>query len=115
MFGKRAGEHAAKFAKEHAATEPDQAQIDDAMGAALSPFEREDGENPYAIQSDLQVLMQDNVGIVRNQHEMEQAMEGLAKLKARAVNVSVAGHREYNPGWHTAIGCMSSKMAMRPR
>jgi succinate dehydrogenase / fumarate reductase flavoprotein subunit len=103
VFGKRAGEYAATFANEHRAIEPDQAQIDDAMGAALATFEREGGENPYTIQSDLQVLMQDNVGIVRNQREMEQAMEGLQKLKARAAKVSVAGHREYNPGWHTAI------------
>lgn len=103
VFGKRAGEHAAKFAKEHGATEPDQAQIDDAMAASLAPFAREGGENPYNVQSDLQVLMQDNVGIVRNQHEMEQAMEGLQKLKARATRVAVEGHREYNPGWHTAL------------
>src|SRR5260370_131373 len=34
---------------------------------------------------------------------MVRALDGLEKLKARAKKVKVVGHREYNPGWHTAI------------
>ena len=34
---------------------------------------------------------------------MEQALDGIGKLKKRAAKVAVHGHREYNPGWHTAI------------
>jgi succinate dehydrogenase / fumarate reductase flavoprotein subunit len=55
------------------------------------------------VQHDLQAMMQELVGIVRLQNEMERALDGIAKLKARAVKVAVYGHLEYNPGWHTAI------------
>jgi succinate dehydrogenase / fumarate reductase flavoprotein subunit len=48
-------------------------------------------------------MMQDLVGIVRREDEMQRASEGLEKLKARARNAGVSGNREYNPGWHTAL------------
>ena len=60
-------------------------------------------EGPYQVQYDLQNMMQELVGIVRLQNEMEEALDGIAKLKARAAKVAVQGHCEYNPGWHTAI------------
>jgi succinate dehydrogenase / fumarate reductase, flavoprotein subunit len=47
--------------------------------------------------------MQDLVGIVRNEDEMQRALEGLAPLRERANRVGVGGHREYNPGWHAAL------------
>ena len=47
--------------------------------------------------------MQDLVGIVRREDEMLRALEGLERLKERAARVGVAGNREYNPGWHTAL------------
>ena len=60
-------------------------------------------ENPYKVQTDLQDMMQDLVGIVRQEKEMLQALERIEQLKARAQRVGVSGNREYNPGWHTAI------------
>src|SRR6185295_5780201 len=61
------------------------------------------GENPYLVQSDLQAMMQDLVGIVRKEAEMRQALEKLKALKARAERVGVPGNREYNSGWHTCL------------
>jgi succinate dehydrogenase / fumarate reductase, flavoprotein subunit len=106
VFGKRAGEYAAKFAKENSLVSPSEAEIEAAYREAVEPFERPAGgqnEGPYQVQYDLQNMMQDLVGIVRLQNEMEQALAGIGKLKARAAKVAVQGHREYNPGWHTAI------------
>ncbi len=106
VFGKRAGEHAAKFAKENGAGAVNDAQIEAAYKEAVEPFERAAGgasEGPYQVQYDLQNMMQDNVGIVRLQNEMEFALAGISKLRARAAKVAVQGHLEYNPGWHTAI------------
>ncbi len=103
VFGKRAGEYAAKFAKENAAGSVDQEQIERATKEALAPFERDAGENPYEVQKDLQEMMQDNVGIVRTESEMQKALSELQKLWQRAKGVGVIGHREFNPGWHTAI------------
>jgi succinate dehydrogenase / fumarate reductase, flavoprotein subunit len=108
VFGKLAGEHAAAFAKAHGGGQIDDAQVDRATARALAPFEHgTSGENPYTIQHDLQDMMQDLVGIVRVEDEMKKALEGLDLLKARAKKVSVHGHREYNPGWHTALDLSS--------
>lgn len=106
VFGKRAGEYAAKYAKENAAGKINDAQVEAAYREAVEPFERPAGsgtEGPYQVQYDLQNMMQANVGIVRLQNEMEAALDGIQKLKARAAKVAVQGHLEYNPGWHTAI------------
>jgi len=102
VFGKRAGESAAVFAKEHDAGVVDTDQVGEIAQRALQPFSR-DGEGPYAIQQDLQVMMQGLVGIVRQDPEMQRALDGLVQLNDRANQVSVVGHREYNNGWHTAL------------
>jgi succinate dehydrogenase / fumarate reductase flavoprotein subunit len=76
-----------------------------AADRALKPFETgsNGGENPYAIQSALQEMMQSLVGIVRTESEMQRALQELTALRARAQRAAVTGHREYNPGWHTSI------------
>jgi succinate dehydrogenase / fumarate reductase flavoprotein subunit len=103
VFGKRAGEYAAQFAKENGHGTIDGAQIEAEARRALEPFEHEAGENAFNIQHDLQDMMQRNVGIVRNEGEMQAAVEELQKLKARAAKVSVTGNIDFNPGWHTAL------------
>ncbi|HLB54244.1 MAG TPA: fumarate reductase/succinate dehydrogenase flavoprotein subunit [Gemmatimonadales bacterium] len=103
VFGKRAGEFAAGYAREHPALAPDPGEVNEVTREALAPFDQPTGENPYAIQHDLQDVMQDLVGIVRREDEMSRAAEELGKLKARARHAGVAGNREYNPGWHTAL------------
>jgi succinate dehydrogenase / fumarate reductase flavoprotein subunit len=103
VFGKRAGEHAASFARGHAAGRIDGEQLTAAAGKALAPFEADGNEGPYAVQHDLQAMMQDLVGIVRREDEMKKALEGLAGLRARAKRARAHGNREYNPGWHTAL------------
>jgi len=102
VFGKRAGEHAAKFAKDNSAAQIDMAQVDEVARKSLEPFART-GEGPYQVQQDLQEMMQTQVGIVRRQEEMAQALEGIRKLIERSKKVAVGGNREYNPGWHTAL------------
>lgn len=106
VFGKRAGEHAAKYAKEKGAGRIDKSQVDAAIQASLAPFDHGiegGGESPYAIQYDLQQIMQDYVGIVRTEDEMQRALHGIGLLKKRAEHASAIGHREFNPGWHAAI------------
>jgi succinate dehydrogenase / fumarate reductase flavoprotein subunit len=103
VFGKRAGEHAAIFAKGHGAVKVDDGQVERAAKEALEPFERPGAQdNPFKVQHDLQAMMQDLVGIVRVESEMQQALTGLEALKKRAAQVGVTGHREYNTGWHAA-------------
>jgi len=103
VFGKRAGEFAAKFARENQLGGIDIGKIDTVAREALAPFERSGDENPYTIQKDLQETMQDLVGIVRTETEMREALEKIGNLKTRAGKTGITGNREYNPGWHTAI------------
>jgi succinate dehydrogenase / fumarate reductase flavoprotein subunit len=84
VFGKRAGEFAAKFAKDHTAGSVDNAQVDEVARQSLEALRTAQGESPYQVQYDLQDLMQDLVGIVRREDEMERALDGIAKLKQRA-------------------------------
>ncbi len=104
VFGRRAGRFAAAFANANGPVTIDETELQATAAAALSPFERGlSGENPYQIQYDLQETMQDLVGIVRVESEMEQALDAIGQLRARAKRAGIAGNREYNNGWHTTI------------
>lgn len=106
VFGKRAGEFAAKFARDHAQGQIDGEQVAESALRALEPFERagsSEAHGPYKIQLELQEMMQELVGIVRTEDEMQRALEGIQRLWERASRVAVTGNREYNPGWHTAL------------
>jgi succinate dehydrogenase / fumarate reductase flavoprotein subunit len=104
VFGKRAGEFAAEFARRNGAPSVDDAQIAESAKAALSPFEHGPaGENPYQIQSELQDCMQSLVGIVRTEGEMQQAAGCVEQFRRRAASAGIAGNRQYNNGWHTAM------------
>src|SRR5437879_5523636 len=104
VFGKRAGGHAAKFARENRAGAINEKQVDEAAQKALEPFERgAQTESSYQVQRDLQDMMQDLVGIVRREDEMVRALDGIGKLWERAKKVGITGNREYNPGWHTSL------------
>jgi succinate dehydrogenase / fumarate reductase flavoprotein subunit len=103
VFGRRAGRHAACFAKEHAACRIGTDQVEEAARRALEPFERSSGEDPFHVQRDLQAAMQDLAGIVRTEQELVRALEEIRRLRRRAECVAVYGNREYNPGWHAAL------------
>ncbi|PYJ98832.1 MAG: fumarate reductase/succinate dehydrogenase flavoprotein subunit [Verrucomicrobia bacterium] len=103
VFGKRAGEFAAKFAKENSLGNIDNAKVDVAAREALAPFEQSGGKNPYEVQQNLQEIMQDSVGIVRHESEMKSALEHLGKFWQDVKRVGITGNREFNPGWHTAL------------
>jgi len=104
VFGKRAGQFAAEFARQNGAAAVDEAQAQAAATRSLAPFEHgAAGENPYQIQYDLQDSMQDLVGIVRLEGEMQQALGVIEQLRVRAARAGIAGHRQYNNGWHTSM------------
>ncbi|SFF46955.1 fumarate reductase/succinate dehydrogenase flavoprotein subunit [Streptomyces mirabilis] len=115
VFGRRAGLHAAGYAADLAGDRPpvDDIQIDTAAAEALRPFSAEGPEpgtesgrppeNPYTLHQELQQTMNDLVGIIRREAEMEQALEKLAELRVRARRAGVEGHRQFNPGWHLAL------------
>ncbi len=104
VFGRRAGLSAAEYAAGRASLPvPDEGEVEEAARTALAPFDHPGGENPYAVHVDLQQTMQDLVGIIRTGDELEKALSEIAVLKERAARLSVAGNREFNPGWHLAL------------
>jgi succinate dehydrogenase / fumarate reductase flavoprotein subunit len=103
VFGKRAGEYAARFAKENSLGRVNPDELAAAEKRALKPFENAGSEGPYAIQYALQDMMQELVGIVRQEQEMLKALDCIQQFKERVERAGVGGNREYNSGWHTAI------------
>ncbi|MCY4078385.1 MAG: fumarate reductase/succinate dehydrogenase flavoprotein subunit, partial [Acidobacteria bacterium] len=82
----------------------DDGQVEAAARTALEPLDRQgSGEAPYQVQYELQDLMQNQVGIVRNDAELRGALEALQRLQERVKRVEAQGNREYNSGWHTAL------------
>ncbi len=103
VFGKRAGAGAADYiAAGNAATSYSQAEVDAAIDEALAPLSREEGENPYDVQRDLQEMMQSLVGIIRTASELEEATVKLDEFTERVKHIAVKGGRAYNPGWNLA-------------
>ncbi len=112
VFGKRAGEAAAAYAAGPGGTPSvDEEELRAAQASALAPFDPPagsgTGENPYAIQADLQQSMNDLVGIIRTGAELEESLLAIERLKERAASMIVEGHRQYNPGWHLALDLRS--------
>jgi succinate dehydrogenase / fumarate reductase flavoprotein subunit len=105
VFGRRAGHHAAYYTRRLKGERPriDDGDVRTAAQRAVAPFDIAGGENPYAIQKDLQDVMQRLVGIIRTAEELQQALVEIEQLKERAKRLSVEGNRQYNPGWHLAI------------
>jgi succinate dehydrogenase / fumarate reductase flavoprotein subunit len=104
VFGRRAGGYAAAYVDDIAARPKVRtSDVEQAVDRALAPLSRETGENPYKLQQDLQAVMGDLVGIIRRKEELEDALVRLADLRERVANVSAAGGRRYNPGWHLAL------------
>jgi succinate dehydrogenase / fumarate reductase flavoprotein subunit len=104
VFGRRAGLHAAEYARARSeAVNLDPGQVEAAISVMLAPFESAGKENPYAIHADLEDCMQNLVGIIRTESELRQALDELAELKQRLARVTLQGNRQYNPGWHLSL------------
>ena len=104
VFGRRAGFAAAEYANGiDALPEIDGGEVDTGFARIRAPFEGDGKENPYTIHKALQDGMQDKVGIIRTESEMNQALTDIADLKERSANVTVEGNVQYNPGWHLAL------------
>ena len=103
MFGKRAGEFAAKRSNDLAQPTIDDAQVEAAIADMLAPLQREGGENPGLIYDEMRDMMQAKVGIIRTKTELEEALEDIKAFKERAMACSSGTSRKYNSGWHQAL------------
>jgi succinate dehydrogenase / fumarate reductase flavoprotein subunit len=102
VFGRRAGLAAAGLAKRSTQPSIDSSQVEEAARELTQPFDRTDGESPYAIHRDLQEKMQALVGIFRVEEDLKRALAEIEKFQQRLARVKVEGSRLFNPGWHLA-------------
>ncbi|MGB0611820.1 MAG: fumarate reductase/succinate dehydrogenase flavoprotein subunit [Poseidonia sp.] len=107
VFGKRAGEFAAKRASDLAQPAIDSAQVKAAISDMLAPLEREGGENPGRIYDEMRDMMQAKVGIIRTKSELEEALKDIEQFKERAMACSSGTSRKYNSGWHQALDLLN--------
>jgi len=103
VFGKRAGEFAAKRAKDLAQPVIDESQVNTAIKEMLEPFNNEGGENPGLIYDELRDMMQAKVGIIRTREELDEAVEDLKNFDTRRKSAYPGSSRKYNSGWHQAL------------
>jgi succinate dehydrogenase / fumarate reductase flavoprotein subunit len=103
VFGKRAGEFAAKRATEVEQPQLDNADIDAAIAANLAPLAREGGENPGKVYDELRDMMQEKVGIIRKEAELESALEDLKEFATRVGKTNPGSSMIYNSGWHQVM------------
>ena len=104
VFGALAGKGAAAYVSDLEKTpKADDDQIKAAVRAATAPLNREKGENPYLLHEQLQEIMNEHVGIIREGPELEEGIEKLEKLAKKAKKVKAHGASQYNPGWNVAI------------
>jgi succinate dehydrogenase / fumarate reductase, flavoprotein subunit len=107
VFGRRAGAGAVDYVNSlDQLPKISESDVDEAAHRAVAPFDwpaEGQAENPYTIHAELQQSMNDLVGIIRKEEEVQQALDKLTELRARAKNVAVEGRREFNPGWHLAL------------
>ncbi len=107
VFGRRAGAGACDYV-DGLSSRPALNDVDvkDAQERSVAPFgdgSQEGAENPYTLHQQLQATMNELVGIIRQESEIQEALDKLAELKERAKSMVVEGHRQFNPGWHLAL------------
>ena len=103
VFGRRAGIGAAEYVKSNGKNPVSEAAIKAAAAKIQAPFDREGGENSYALHAELQEVAHNLVGIIRTASELEDAIAKIAEIRVRSANVSVSGGRKFNPGFHLAF------------
>jgi succinate dehydrogenase / fumarate reductase flavoprotein subunit len=103
VFGRRAGMGAVAYLKSNSAIPVSDETIHAAAAKIQAPFDRQGGENSYSLHAELQEVTHNLVGIIRTGAELKEAIAKIADIRKRSANVSVAGGRKFNPGFHLAF------------
>lgn len=108
VFGTLAGRGAADYIKKlGGAPKIDEEQVTGFIRGATDYLNRESGLNPYVVHDELQEVMQNKVGIIRNATDLAEAVEDLKVIGKKLPQVKAHGSSQYNPGWHEAISLHS--------
>ncbi len=102
VFGNRAGVAAGKEAiGRNDLPEIDEEKVEEAERDLEFPFENseEDGVNPFDLHEELQSVMEEHVGIIRDEERLEEGIRKLKELKGKVDRMYAIGSRTYNAGW----------------
>ncbi|MCL6600155.1 MAG: FAD-binding protein [Alicyclobacillus macrosporangiidus] len=105
VFGARAGEAAARYVAE-AKARPRVVRTEvlkEIEQRVLQPFDNPDGENPFQVRKELNELMWEKVGLVRDAEGLEAALAKLEELDVRSRSLKVKGGRAFNPAWQESL------------
>ena len=103
VFGRWAGEGAAEYVKGNGySTEIDSSQLETEKQRVLEPLERQEGENPYELQQQVQEAMMEHANLMRDEDSLQEGLEKILEVKDRVPNVKAQGSTLFNPGWHAA-------------
>ena len=103
VFGRRAGESAAEFAKQHdALPRISQAEVEEEQALLMRPLAGGKGEDPFKLHRELQDVMQSGAAIARTEQSLTEALEQILELKERAQHIRIPGTPAYNPGFSGA-------------
>ncbi len=97
VFGKYVGINAAAYAKKTNLEKIHEAEIKEEI-KRVSGFINTNGTNPYSLTEKLRKTMSENVGIVRNEQNMQKALSVILDIKKEYKNIGVGGNLQYNPG-----------------
>ncbi|MCL4376324.1 FAD-binding protein [Candidatus Parvarchaeota archaeon] len=97
VFGKYVGINAAAYAKKANLEKIPEAEITEEI-KRVSGFINTNGTNPYSLTEKLRKTMSENVGIVRNEQNMQKALSVILDVKKEYKNIGVGGNLQYNPG-----------------
>jgi succinate dehydrogenase/fumarate reductase flavoprotein subunit len=99
VFGGIAGDRMAAHTGAKSTPEVSDSQVQAVIARIMAPFDRPSGEDVYNLRDDLQALMWEKAGLVRNASDLESAQQGLAMLRERAQHVRVSGSPRLNAEW----------------
>jgi len=105
VFGKRAGENAAEYAKKNPVPPIDKRQINREIRNARKFLKKREGVRPVEIKSKLTSLMWDKVGIFRTGKEIQEAITEIERMKEKDLpRLYVMDNKtRYNREWIEAL------------
>ena len=97
VFGKYVGINAAAYSKKANLEKIPDNEVKEEI-KRINVFINPNGTNPYSLTEKLRKTMSENVGIVRNEQNMQKALSVILDIKKEYKNVGVGGNLQFNPG-----------------
>lgn len=105
VYGRQAGKSLARYINATTSTPPETAPglINELKNKYSEPFKRSGSEDVFRLRRQLQECNWNNVGVVRNGHDMKSAASEIDFLREESWKINVSGVKNYNMVWNTYI------------